>query len=64
MASPHVAGVVARLIDLDPTLDPESIRGSIRLNAAQAGAAPLDSPTSVYTYDGEREGIVIVPELY
>lgn len=64
MASPHVAGVVARLIEIDSALVPELIRGLIRGDTALTGTAPFDSPTIGYTYDDEREGIVIVPALY
>ncbi len=40
------------------TLDPEVARGIIRATADRGGTAPLDSPISAYTFDGEREGIV------
>ncbi|MBI4465464.1 MAG: S8 family serine peptidase, partial [Acidobacteria bacterium] len=73
MASPHVAGIVARLIQtmgysgnqapgysLDFT-GVEAIRTDIRANAFLVGTAPLHSPTSGYTYDGEREGISKAP---
>jgi subtilisin len=57
MAAPHVAGVVARLIQAGNS-GVEYIRQLIRLNAARVGVAPLDSPTSGYSFDSEREGIV------
>lgn len=59
MAAPHVAGVVALMVQAaGGTLDPESARTTIRATADRIGVAPLDSPTSGYTFDGEREGIV------
>jgi subtilisin len=60
MAAPHVAGVVARLIQ-GGNSGVEDIRQLIRLKAARVGEAPLDSPTSGYSFDGEREGIVQAP---
>lgn len=59
MASPHVAGVVARMMQGGMS-DVELIRTNIRLNASPADA-PLDSPASGYSYDGEQEGIVQAP---
>lgn len=65
MASPHVAGVVSRYFEASPaTTDVETIRGLIRSAAHGAGADPLDSPTGNYSFDGEREGVVQVPELW
>lgn len=65
MAAPHVSGVVARILEpvqeTGGQISPEEIRGSIRYAADRIFTAPLDSPTSGYTYDGEREGIVIAP---
>lgn len=59
MASPHVAGVVALMMeDSGGTLDPETIRDEIRVSASRQGVAPLNSPTSGYSFDGEREGIL------
>jgi subtilisin len=62
MAAPHVAGVVARMIQLG-TVGVENIRFTLRSssNAQGVGATPLDSPTSTYTFDGEREGVVKAP---
>ncbi|HYR41980.1 MAG TPA: S8 family serine peptidase [Terriglobia bacterium] len=56
MASPHVAGIVARLMQ-SGAAGPENIRGIIRANADRKSIAPLDSPTAAYTFDGEREGV-------
>lgn len=65
MASPHVCGVVARFFEASPaTTDVEAVRGLIRANAGSVGTAPLDSPTSSYSFDGQREGVVLVPELW
>jgi subtilisin family serine protease len=64
MSAPHVAGVIARAVEADPGADPETIRALIMENALLPGAAPYDSPTSSYSFDGQREGIVSVPELW
>ncbi|MCH8269381.1 MAG: S8 family serine peptidase [Acidobacteria bacterium] len=60
MSAPHVTGVVALMWEGAATLDPESARGILR-STAQNSLAPLDSPLSSYTFDGEREGVVSVP---
>ncbi len=62
MASPHVAGVVALMVqvqqDAGLSLDPEVARSVIRTTADRSGIVPLNSPTSGYSYDGEPEGVV------
>jgi subtilisin len=59
MASPHVAGVVALILDAACTaLLPVQVRGFITAKADLAGAAPIDSPTNGYSFDGVLEGIV------
>jgi len=59
MASPLLSGVAALLIEkAGGSLDPESIRTTIRDTAFQMGTAPIDSPASGYTFDGEREGVL------
>jgi len=60
MASPHVAGIVARLMQ-SGLAGPENIRGILRARATRVGTAPLDSPTLGYSFDGEREGIATAP---
>ena len=60
MASPHVAGIVARLMQ-SGAAGPENIRGIIRARADRIGIVPLDSPATGYTFDGEREGIGRAP---
>ncbi|MEK6593227.1 MAG: S8 family serine peptidase, partial [Pseudomonadota bacterium] len=57
MAAPHVTGVAA-LVFGQVTSNPNEIRAKIRCGADRIGAAPLGSPTSSYTFDGVREGIV------
>ena len=59
MASPHVAGIVARLMQQGLS-NLEIIRSWIRDNAFRKGVAPLNSPTRGYTYDREREGTRIL----
>ena len=62
MAAPHVAGVVALIIQAGVAgLTTESARSWLRTNADRIGTAPLNSPSGAYTYDGEREGIVKAP---
>jgi subtilisin len=60
MAAPHVAGVAAMMLG-NRTTDPNDIRAKIRCGANGIGTAPLDSPTSSYTPDGVREGILSAP---
>ena len=59
MASPHVAGIVARYYQAGFTAI--DIRGLLPSDVDRAGTAPLDSPTSSYSFDGEREGIAQAP---
>ncbi len=62
MAAPHVAGVAALLYDqAGGTLDPEVVRARIIDGAVLAGQAPYASPTSCYSSDGDREGILSAP---
>ena len=61
MAAPHVAGVVARMLEIDGQMLPEDIRTYIRSTASRVTIAPLDSPTVGYTFDGVREGVVVAP---
>ena len=61
MASPHVAGVAARYYQQDPALAPSEVKFWIAQNANRPNVAPLDSPTSSYTFDGIREGIAQAP---
>lgn len=61
MASPHVAGVVARHFQKDPASSLWNIRQFLELDADGAGAVPWHSPTSSYTFDGEHEGIAQAP---
>jgi subtilisin family serine protease len=64
MAAPHVAGVAAliwqKALSAGQTLTPADIRNRI-INGASNPAAPLDSPTSSYTFDGTHEGILSAP---
>ncbi len=62
MASPHVAGITARLIQTNTAWTPETIRTALRTTfASQKSVAALDSPTSSYTFDGGREGVATAP---
>ena len=67
MAAPHAAGVVAlvweKALLLNPAgrLHPEDARATLRAKAERVAEAPLDSPTTGYSFDGEREGILSAP---
>jgi len=52
MAAPHVAGVVALLLENEPSLDPAVVKARIK-SGDREGVAPLNSPTGSYTFDGE-----------
>ena len=60
MATPHVSGIVARLMQAGYS-GVENIRSTVRATASRIGVAPLNSPTTSYTFDGEREGIAQAP---
>ena len=60
MAAPHVAGVVARMMQAG-TSGVENIRTKLRSSAQKVGTAPLNSIITGYTFDGEREGIAKAP---
>lgn len=60
MAAPHAAGVAA-LIFGQLTTNPNDIRAKLRCGASGRGTAPFASPTSNYTFDGVREGILSAP---
>jgi subtilisin family serine protease len=61
MSSPHVAGVAVRYYQQNPAYSPSDVRGWITTDASRPGVAPLDSPSSGYTFDGVREGITQAP---
>jgi len=64
MAAPHAAGVVALLLEkslsLSLTLTPADVKALI-MAGDREDLAPLNSPTSTYTFDGKREGILYAP---
>ena len=60
MASPHAAGVVALLLEKAPALTPAQVKARL-MSGSREGVAPLNSPTSTYSFDGEREGILSAP---
>jgi subtilisin len=60
MAAPHAAGVVALLLEKAPALTPAEVKARVMLGEKES-VAPLNSPTSSYTFDGEREGILSAP---
>ena len=46
MAAPHVAGVIARMLDADPSLTPAQIDTTITANATRCAIAPHDDYTT------------------
>jgi len=59
MASPHTAGVVALLYQqAGGAITPEAVRSTIMTTASKIGSAPFNSPTTSYTFDGVREGVL------
>lgn len=58
MASPHVAGAVARLLGRSSSLTPEDVKAIIASSSDQPGVAPRNGVTSCYSFDGIREGIL------
>lgn len=65
MACPHAAGVAAliwqKALVLGQTRTPEQIRSALRNGATNTGSTPLNSPTTSYTFDGVREGVLSAP---
>jgi hypothetical protein len=61
MASPHVAGIVARHFQANPAFTVSDVRHFLALDATRKTVAPFDSPTTTYTFDGIREGIAKAP---
>jgi len=57
MASPHVAGVAARVIQQHAAWRSDDVRVELQRTAQLKGAAPLDPPASGYTFDNVREVI-------
>ena len=59
MASPHLAGVLALLAEQEGvSFDPEVARVQVQQGATGINTTPLDSPTTSYTFDGVREGVL------
>ncbi len=58
MSSPHVAGVVALMMQADAALCPEAVRDVLRSTADGIASAPLDHPYISESFDGELEGVV------
>ena len=61
MASPHVAGIVARYYQLHSGYPASAIRAFLQGDAVLQTTAPHDSPSVAYTFDGTREGIAQAP---
>jgi subtilisin len=63
MATPHVSGIVARLVKADPAnYTFAGLKGYFdsSTGAEFFGSAPYDSLAKSYTFDGDREGIAIL----
>ena len=65
-SAPLVSGVVARILQANPSFGVEAVRAEIGNLADRVGEAPLDHPWAntfvIYDYDGEREGIAQAPQ--
>jgi subtilisin family serine protease len=65
MAAPHVAGVIALMVEQATkkatNLTLSDVRRRLRQGADAADTAPIDSPAGGYSYDGEREGVLSAP---
>jgi minor extracellular protease Epr len=61
MSAPHVSGIVARHFQKDSSYTVANVRQFLQDDATRSGIAPLNSPTSTYTFDGEREGVAQAP---
>jgi subtilisin family serine protease len=61
MAAPHVAGVAALIYQKNSALGAEDIRDRLSAGAINQNVAPRNSPSSGYSFDGVREGILHAP---
>jgi len=63
MAAPHVAGLVALLLESNPAGTVGDLSSWLtQPNTDRDGVAPLNSPASSYSFDGRLEGIGYAPE--
>ncbi len=63
MAAPHVAGLAALLVEKNPFGTVDNLKAWLtQPNTDRGGIAPLNSPASSYTFDGNREGIGYAPD--
>ncbi|WP_395735135.1 S8 family serine peptidase [Prosthecobacter sp.] len=59
MSSPHTTGVVALLYQqAGGAISPETVRSKLMTTASKIGSAPFNSPTTSYSFDGVREGVL------
>jgi subtilisin len=61
MATPHASGVAARYFQQNSLYTVSDLRQFFEADALRQGVAPLNSPTSSYSFDGEREGVLQAP---
>jgi len=65
MAAPHVAGVASLLQEYyGGSLSGSQLKYLLRNNVIGVGVTPNHSPTSSYSFDGEKEGIVSACQLF
>ncbi|MDX1811539.1 MAG: S8 family serine peptidase [Gammaproteobacteria bacterium] len=64
MATPHVAGAVALTLSENTEYKTDKIRSVLRGTASGKDSAPYASPTTSYTYDDEKEGVVSVCGIF
>ncbi len=63
IASPYVAGALALLYQNCPGLTPAQVKSKLQNSARGQGDLPIASPSSAYTLDEIKEGVLSLPGL-